>query len=644
MKSTNLREIAERFISTQGEGRQGVLESLVRELKAALASARLSDAGTCIRLTLLPDLDYSSALALVRSFRLLEEAGGKEDSRTRIAVVGGYNVSTLIPLIELYLFGAGIRSEVYESPFGVFRQEIHDARSPLYAFEPKIVLLATGWRDLLYKPAVGDDSGTVQRRLKDETDDWARLWEALHDRLGCAVIQNGFDSPPWRVLDNHDSRHRAGLSRYICSLNLAIQDRAPVYVIVHDVGRLAAQEGLSSWGDPRFYHYAKLPCAPQYLPEYAHSVASLISALAGRSRKCLVLDLDNTLWGGVVGEDGIEGIRLGQGDPEGEAFAAFQRYVKELRDRGILLAACSKNEDAVARQVFTKHPGTVLRLSDFSCFLANWNDKVSNLRTIAEKLNIGLDSLVFVDDEPAERTLVRGALPQVAVPEMPDDPADYIVSLEKHRFFQLVSLATEDLKRAEYYRTDASRTTAASLAENLDDFLTSLNMTARVAPISALTLERSAQLVNKSNQFNLTTRRCSAAEMRTHVENPDWVTLAVSLSDRFGDNGLISVLMARIKEGDLWIDIWVMSCRVLKRSVEHFLLNVLCSVARDKGLKAIHGEFIPTQRNEIVRDHYREMGFDRAGDAEEGHTLWTLHLDENKPPLPTFVKEEICSE
>ncbi len=612
----------------------------MRELKAAVAAGRLNEAAAGIRFALLPDLDYSSAQALVRSFRLLEAAEGKAESGTRMAVVGGYNTSTLIPLIELYLFGADIRSEVYESPYGVFRQEIHDPGSPLYSFRPKTVFVATGWRDLLYLPSVGDDGGIVQDRLRRETDDWVRLWETLHDSLGCTVIQNSFDSPCWRILGNHDSRHPAGLSNYLSRLNLAIQDQAPPFVIIHDVGHLAAQRGLSAWGDPRFYHYAKLPCAPQYLPDYAHSVASLISALAGRSRKCLVLDLDNTLWGGVVGEDGLEGIRLGQGDPEGEAYAAFQRYVKGLCDRGILLAACSKNEDSIAREVFMKHPGAVLRLEDFSCFVANWQDKASNLRTIAAQLNIGLNSLVFIDDEPAERALVRRTLSEVAVPEMPDDPADYILSLEKHRLFQLVSLAREDLNRAEYYRANSNRTVAASSAESLEEFLASLNMTARVAPIDRQTLERSAQLVNKSNQFNLTTRRCSAAEVRSRMESPEWITLTVALSDRFGDNGLISVLMARIEDGELHIDTWVMSCRVLKRSVEHFMLNALCAVSRNKGLRAIHGDYIPTTRNELVRGHYREMGFENVRGTADGRTLWTLRLEENRPPLPTFVLEE----
>jgi FkbH-like protein len=370
-------------------------------------------------------------------------------------------------------------------------------------------------------------------------------------------------------------------------------------------------------------------------------VASLICALSGRSRKCLVLDLDNTLWGGVIGEEGLEGIRLGQGDPESEAFTAFQRYVKGLRDRGVLLATCSKNEDSVAREVFLKHPGMVLQLTDISCFIANWQDKATNLRAIAQQLDIGLDSLVFIDDEPAERALIRRAFPEVVVPEMPDDPAEYIQSLEKHRCFQIVSLAREDLERADYYRANSGRTAAASSSNSLEEFLASLDMVARVAPVEPATLERSAQLISRSNQFNLTTRRHSAAEVRSRMESAEWVTLTVSLADRFGENGLISLLMARGENRDLFIDTWVMSCRVLKRTVEHFLLNQLCALARDKGLLAIHGEYIPTPRNVLVRDHYREMGFAQVSAGPDGRTLWTLSLEENRSPLTTFVKREV---
>ncbi len=357
------------------------------------------------------------------------------------------------------------------------------------------------------------------------------------------------------------------------------------------------------------------------------------------AKKCLVLDLDNTLWGGVIGDDGLGGIRLGQGDPEGEAYLAFQQYVKGLQRRGVILAVCSKNNEETAREVFEKHPEMVLRLEDISCFVANWDDKAKNLRLIAEQLNIGRNSLVFVDDNPAERAIVRQLVPDVAVPEMPQDVAEYIRTLEQYRYFQVLSVGAEDFHRTEYYRADAMRRQVEATSEDIDGYLRSLEMVARIAPISSTTLERSVQLIHRSNQFNLTTRRRSAAEVLALLEDGAWVTRTVSLADRFGDNGLISVLLARECGEALEIDTWLMSCRVLKRGVEHFLLDHLCRLAGQRGLKAIRGEYIPTSKNGLVRQHYADLGFSQTGNGDDGRTLWELKLTADRKPLTTFIEE-----
>ena len=296
-------------------------------------------------------------------------------------------------------------------------------------------------------------------------------------------------------------------------MNRTLAERAPAYVTIHDADHLAASAGRWRWADERFFHHAKLPCAPECLVDYAHSVGSLVAAQTGVGKKCLVLDLDNTLWGGVIGDDGLGGIKLGQGEGEGEAFLSFQRYVKSLKSRGVILAVCSKNEDHIAREAFEKHPEMVLRLEDISCFVANWVDKATNLRTIAQRLNIGLNSLVFVDDNPVERAIVRQLVPEVAVPEMPSDPTGYVRALERHRYFQVVSLNAEDYQRTEMYRANSAREEAETSAGTVEDFLRSLEMTARTGPIDKASLERSVQLINRSNQFNLTTRRYAVAEV-----------------------------------------------------------------------------------------------------------------------------------
>jgi FkbH-like protein len=306
----------------------------------------------------------------------------------------------------------------------------------------------------------------------------------------------------------------------------------------------------------------------------------------------------------------------------------------------VILAVCSKNTDSVAREVFEKHTEMQLRLDDIACFVANWDDKATNLGRIASQLNIGLNSLVFVDDNPAERSIVRRLRPEVAVPELPADPSGYIMALERHRYFQPLSVSPEDLKRTDYYRTDLARQTAETSSADLEGFLKSLEMTARIGPITPATLERSVQLIHRSNQFNLTTRRHSVASVQSMLADSSWLTLTVSLRDKFGDNGLISVLLARVDGDALEIDTWLMSCRVLKRGVEQFLLNHLVESACQRGLAVIKGEYIPTAKNALVRDHYANLGFSQLGNGDEfGHTAWELRVDNSWKSPATFITE-----
>jgi FkbH-like protein len=377
------------------------------------------------------------------------------------------------------------------------------------------------------------------------------------------------------------------------------------------------------------------------LVDYAHDLASLVLALRGQSRKCLVLDLDNTVWGGVIGDDGLGGIRLGQGDPEGEAYSAFQAYAKSLKERGVILAVASKNTESIAKEAFEKHPEMVLRLEDISCFMANWDDKATNIRRIAEILNIGMNSLVFVDDNPAERAIVRDLCRDVAVPEMPLDAAEYIQAVERYRYFQATSLSNEDLTRTEMYRATTERSALEAASTDLDAFLRSLELVAQIGPITATSLERSAQLIGRSNQFNLTTRRRSTGELLALLQNPQWVTRTISLTDRFGENGLISVVLAEEVDATLRIDTWLMSCRVLKRGVERLQLNDLARIARQRGLKALMGEYIPTAKNGLVKDHYSSLGFEQTDATSEGHTHFRLALDDEWEPLGHCISEQL---
>lgn len=633
-----LQKALEDYLAARDDRNQA-FSRLAGQLREAVEAGAVDEAAAILRRVVSPTLDYTGAQTLLRIFKKLK-GRVKSPHSIRLAVLGSFTTKQLVALIELQLFAAGIDAEVYEGEYGVFRQEILDPTSQLHAFKPQVVFLATARRDLGRRPGLGATAAEVAQLVAAERDEWASLWQAAYQSIGCQVIQNNFVAPAWRSFGNHEGRQPGSLGRFVEQMNRALTDAAPPHVVVHDVDHLAAAWGRWQWDDSRFFHQAKLPCAPECLVDYAHSVASLVIAQRGLSRKCAVLDLDNTLWGGVIGDDGLGGIRLGQGNAEGEAYLEFQAYLKTLRERGILLAVCSKNRHETAAEVFEKHPEMILRASDIACFVANWDDKASNLKAIAKTLNIGLDSLVFIDDNPAERLIVRQNVPQVAVPELPEDVAGYVRAIEQHRYFQVLAVASEDLVRTEYYKADAlRREVQTAAAGDITAYLRSLDMVAQVGPITPLTLERSAQLIQRSNQFNLTTRRYLPAELTAMAQDPAWITRTISLADRFGDNGLISVVLARSAGDVLEIDTWLMSCRVLKRGVEQMVLNHFYRLAHAAGHKAIRGVYIPTPKNELVREHYATLGFTQVGQGEGGRTEWQLSIDGAEPPQVHFIQE-----
>ena len=629
----------EKYLSAPADDKPAVFAELLAELRSLLSEERWAEAVTVIQRTLEPGSDFTTFQSLYRAYSRLKPHLSP-GQKIKLAILGGFTTTQLAQAIELALFAMGGQIEIFEADYGVYRQEILDADSALYRFQPTVVFLATSWRELIHRPTLDQDRAEVASLVEAEFADWSLLWQTAHDRLSCLVVQNNFDRPAWRQMDNHDVRHAAGLWRFIGRVNDRMADCAPPYVALHDVDALASLAGRRAWGDERFFFHAKLPCAPEFIVDYGFSVASLLAARLGLSKKCLVLDLDNTCWGGVIGDDGLGGIRLGQGDAEGEAFVAFQQYAKALKERGVILAVCSKNEEHIAREVFEKHTEMVLRLADISCFMANWTDKAANLREIARRLNIGLNSLVFADDNPAERALVRQLAPEVAVPEIPEDPAGFIQAIEPHRYFQTLAVGKEDLQRAEYYRANAQREQALTGSANVEDYLRSLAMVARVGPVTPMSLERSAQLINKSNQFNLTTRRRSAAEVSSLMADSEWLTRTVSLTDRFGDNGLISVLLAKVEGDALVIDTWLMSCRVLKRGVEMLLNNNICRWAAERGLRRICGEYIATAKNDLVREHYAGLGYAEIADDGNGHTRWEMPLAGDWQPQPVSIEEQ----
>ncbi|HXS99802.1 MAG TPA: HAD-IIIC family phosphatase [Elusimicrobiota bacterium] len=577
-------------------------KALAAEGKKVEAARRLRD-GLSSRMSY---LDQTSAAKLADSL-------SEGLPPVRLAVLGSSTTAQLLPLLRLHAFKEGFRLELYDAPYDAYQQEILDEKSGLYAFKPQAALLYVNHRDARPGPA------------EAEAERWAALWTRLRERAGCAVLTNNFDVPVERAWGNLDAaRTDAGLGR-LRRLNALLAEKAGAGVAVIDVEHLSALHGKESWHDPRFWHHSRQAMSFDGLARYAAEAAAVLAAALGRSRKCLVLDLDNTLWGGVVGDDGAEGLELA-GSPNGEAHLEFQRYVKELGRRGVLLAVCSKNEDERAREPFKKRPDMVLKLEDFSAFVANWEDKATNLRSIAAQLNIGLDALVFVDDNAGERELVRRFCPEVAVVDLPEDPAGFSRALDARRFFETVSVSKEDARRAAHFQAEAARESLRRGAPDLASFLKDLEMSAEAGPFTEPDVARIAQLINKTNQFNLTTRRSSEPEVRALMADPAAWTLAVRLRDRLGDYGLISAVIARRSGSAFEIDTWLMSCRVLGRGVEKLAFNRLLAAARAAGAKELVGRYLPTAKNAPVKELLPSLGFAAAPDG-----AWRLSVAGAKP-------------
>ena len=445
-------------------------------------------------------------------------------------------------------------------------------------------------------------------------------WRIAQDAFRCPVIhQTPLPVHP-ALLGSNEHRLPGSKAAFITRLNASLRlmaDAAGVDLLSLD--EHALRDGIAAWHDPILWHRAKQEVSPGIAPLYGDLVMRIVAAKLGRSYKALVLDLDNTLWGGVIGDDGLEGIVLGQGSALGEAFIAFQSYARELSRRGVILAVCSKNDTANATEPFDKHPEMLLKQADIASFVANWSDKAANIRAIATHLNIGLDSLVFVDDNPFERALVRQELPMVAVPEVGDDPASYAQTIADAGDFEGVAVTQEDRERAGQYQGNQLREALKASATDLPSYLRSLDMELTWRRFDKSGLSRTTQLINKTNQFNLTTRRYSEADVLAVMQDNRCFGLQLRLLDRFGDNGVISVVIGKMQDNDdLLIDTWLMSCRVLGRQVEPTTLNLIASQAQQLGARWLVGEYIPTKKNGMVRDHYARLGFQLVEETDAG--------------------------
>lgn len=555
--------------------------------------------------------------------------------RVKLAWLASSTIEQLVPATRIGCLRRGVLAEVWSGAYGQWRQQLLEDAGPLAAFGPDAILLTVHPHELLPQVPLAASSAEVSTAVEQRVAELVALWRRGRDAHHAQVIQETVPLSADPLFGSYDALVPGSPLRVARTFNLAMAEAAAAErVLLLDLDGWSGRLGTRTLFDDVRWHQAKQLVSPVHAPLYGDLVARLLAAMRGLSRKCLVVDLDNTLWGGVIGDDGLHGITLGQGSAVGEAFQAFQRYVKALGDRGVILAVCSKNDLATAEEAFLRHPEMVLRREDISAFAANWDDKATNLRRIAKQLDIGLDSLVLFDDNPAERALVRRELPEVAVPEVPEDSAAFTHALADAGYFEAVAFTTDDQARTAQYRENAQREEVRLGSTDMEGFLRGLRMILEVEPVDELSIKRVTQLVNKTNQWNLTTRRYSEEELRALMASPGAVALSARLKDAFGDNGLIAVLLARPSgERTLAIDTWLMSCRVLGRGVEKALFNAFAAAARAAGAEQVEGAYLPTAKNGLVRDLYESLGFERI---EEGHggpgsSRWRLALAEFRP-------------
>jgi FkbH-like protein len=542
----------------------------------------------------------------------------------KIAVLASYTSHHFIRVLKLFLYQRGIRPIFYEGEYDSIAMELMDKNSGLYNFKPEVILLLTYHTDIKEYPKLYSREGDIEQWIQEKIDYYKNLWHNASSISGCQIFQTTFVSPKYRPLGNLEINYLFTPSNCIKRLNLELIRNKPSNVTFIDMEYLASYYGKRDWFDDSNYYLSKQGFSFDAFGLISHALSRILAANTGKIKKCLVLDLDNTLWGGVIGDDGVEGINLNPSHAVGEAFIGFQHYVKKLKERGVILAVCSKNDESDAKLPFENHPDMVITMNDISCFIANWDDKPSNLRNIASQLNIGLDSIVFFDDNPVERDMVKQFIPEIEVIDVPTDPAYYIDALYRAMCFEWPQLTEEDLTRTESFVCERKRTELSLQAEDYDGYLKSLEMKVTIGYVTPMELSRFTQLINKTNQFNLRTQRYSEAAVSQMMQDRDrYALIHISLEDKFSKYGIISCVIVEKMDAIAFINTWLMSCRVLKRGIENVVFQEIIRIARSWNCEYIVGEYIPSKKNGMVAGLYEKFGFKQAPQNSREYTLKT---------------------
>lgn len=603
------------------------------------------------------DSDYILKNSKKLRRRLLEakenNSAGTSWIRKKIAVLGGSTTHDIIRMLELFLLDQGIEPEFYESEYGQYFQDAMFGNEELTQFQPDVIFVHTSNRNVTAYPKPGDSKEQVEQLLEEQYKHFAVMWDKLAATYHCPVIQNNFEYPFYRLQGNQDASAVHGRIRFLTRLNERFYQYAETHenFYINDMNYMAASFGLDAWADPFYWHMYKYCMCMRAIPEFAYNLSHMIKALFGKNKKALVLDLDNTLWGGIVGDDGAENLEIGQETSMGQVYSEFQGYLKSQKDIGVMLNVNSKNEEENALAGLN-HPDGVLKPEDFIVIKANWEPKSRNMGEIATQLNLLPESLVFVDDNPAEREIVRAQFPGAAVPEI-GTPEQYIRVLDHSGFFEVTGLSEDDKKRNEMYKANLMREKQQADFADYGEYLKSLHMEGTIKAFEPMYMARIAQLTNKSNQFNLTTKRYTQSEIEQTAASDEYITLYGKLEDKFGDNGVVSVVIGRMEDGAqvngsvkedadgqvkdaeamnptvgkaLHVDLWIMSCRVLKRDMEYAMMDRLVEECRKNGISTIMGYYYPTAKNNMVRNFYDLQGFTKIEEDEKGNTVWRYEI------------------
>jgi len=556
----------------------------------------------------------------------------------KIAVLGGSTTHDVCQIMDLFLLNQGIKATFYECEYAKYWEEIMFDSEELLAFAPDIIYIHTSNRNIRYYPTLLQTADEVEEMLQEEYQHFSIMWDKIATVYHCPVIQNNFEYPMYRLLGNKEVSDIHGKVNYVNRINQMFVSYAQEHkdFYIHDLNYLAASYGLDEWSAPLYWHMYKYALCLEAIPSLAYSVTNIIKSIYGKNKKALVLDLDNTLWGGIVGDDGVDQLEIGQETSIGQVYSEFQAYIKEQKSIGTILNICSKNdyENAIAG---LHHPDSNLQPEDFIAIKANWEPKSRNLIEIAQELNLLPEAFVFVDDNPAEREIIKSQVQGVIVPEI-GSVENYIHILDRGGYFEVTNLSTDDVDRNKMYHENAKRFQLQQNFDNYDEYLKSLKMVSTIKPFESVYFERIAQLTNKSNQFNLTTKRYTRTEIEEIALSSKYIDLYGKLEDKFGDNGVVSVVIGKCEDDSLKIDLWIMSCRVLKRDMEYAMMDELIVKCSAAGIKNIIGYFYPTAKNKMVQNFYELMGFKKQEEDINGNSIWNLDIEKTYTNKNQWIK------